>query len=686
MIKKSVTKEYKTMIYNLLLITAFIFSLLLFNLFFQKSLTNSNNYIKIIDELIFEVENNNNKKINKKIDVLINGGILEINNHTKKFISLNNYISPDYIDLNIIKSAISQNNVILTKQALNEIHKLVAKKSSQKIQIYQFFQIALALTFILIYVLLIIRSLKYNQEKQLTDDQSSSKQDSVVFNTVSEGILFIDKNHNINLDQSLSVQKIFQLESKAAGNIFYFLSHYMSNNDLKIFKDYIHLITSRRINNKLIDEINPLTCIKINIIKKNGSFKNKYLQFHFKKINNTEKNTIDKIICTVIDITKQVNLEHQLDSTNKDQEVQTELLIGILHIDSNQIKKFFINANNILSQINQKLEDAHGHTYGHGQAEIKNVLREISTDIHQLKADATNLSLHQIEFSAHDFATEIQSIKNKHKHISGKDLLNLITQLRDMFQQLHTMQTLVERFQHCLNGNNSVTQVTDTKAAINPPSTIEKIINNSHAAIKAEQDEQLSVSLQQLVDTIAKRSGKKAKITTENYSVQSIPSYLLSTIVSSTNQMVRNSLMHSIEFPNKRIELGKDAIGHIQVSFNKCQTGYRLEVKDDGKGIDVEKIKKCAQQKHHISAEQAKHMDSKSLLRVIFESNFSTKTKVSIDAGRGQGLSNIKKLVTAKNGKFVVDYKTNQYCHFKIFFPNQAHHSQVINQYRATSQ
>lgn len=112
--------------------------------------------------------------------------------------------------------------------------------------------------------------------------------------------------------------------------------------------------------------------------------------------------------------------------------------------------------------------------------------------------------------------------------------------------------------------------------------------------------------------------------------------------------IIRNSIDHGIEIPADREAADKPRTGTVKLSARHHENYIVIEITDDGKGIDSEKVKAKAVESGHITAEQASKMSEKDALQLIFASGLSTAAEVSEVSGRGVGMdivrSNIIKL------------------------------------------
>lgn len=112
--------------------------------------------------------------------------------------------------------------------------------------------------------------------------------------------------------------------------------------------------------------------------------------------------------------------------------------------------------------------------------------------------------------------------------------------------------------------------------------------------------------------------------------------------------MVRNSVDHGVELPEKRIAKGKNETGTITLKAYHKGGQVHIDIIDDGAGIDPQKIKAKAIEKGLLTSEQAETKSEKDLLNMIFLPGFSTATVITNISGRGVGMdvvrTNIEKI------------------------------------------
>ena len=120
--------------------------------------------------------------------------------------------------------------------------------------------------------------------------------------------------------------------------------------------------------------------------------------------------------------------------------------------------------------------------------------------------------------------------------------------------------------------------------------------------------------------------------------------------------LLRNSADHGLESNAERVRIGKNPIGSIYLDAYQEGNNVVIEVRDDGAGINVEKIKRKAIEKGNITEEQSLTMTDKDIINILFQPSFSTAEQVTDVSGRGVGLDVVKTKIEALGGE--IDAKT----------------------------
>ncbi|AJG40081.1 chemotaxis protein CheA [Thermotoga sp. RQ7] len=119
--------------------------------------------------------------------------------------------------------------------------------------------------------------------------------------------------------------------------------------------------------------------------------------------------------------------------------------------------------------------------------------------------------------------------------------------------------------------------------------------------------------------------------------------------------LLRNAIDHGIEPKEERIAKGKPPVGTLILSARHEGNNVVIEVEDDGRGIDKEKILRKAIERGLVDESKATSLSDQEILNFLFVPGFSTKEKVSEVSGRGVGMDVVKNVVESLNGSISIE-------------------------------
>jgi two-component system chemotaxis sensor kinase CheA len=144
---------------------------------------------------------------------------------------------------------------------------------------------------------------------------------------------------------------------------------------------------------------------------------------------------------------------------------------------------------------------------------------------------------------------------------------------------------------------------------------------------------------------------------------------ILEAIKDPLTHIVRNACDHGIESPEVRKSLGKPEIGTLQISSYHEGGQVILEITDDGKGLDVERICQKAIEKGILRSEQVHSLSDKEKRNLIFAPGFSTAQSVTSVSGRGVGMDVVRTNIEKIGGTVEVHSVAGQGTQIKIRLP-----------------
>lgn len=121
--------------------------------------------------------------------------------------------------------------------------------------------------------------------------------------------------------------------------------------------------------------------------------------------------------------------------------------------------------------------------------------------------------------------------------------------------------------------------------------------------------------------------------------------------------LLRNALDHGLESQEEREASGKPIRGRVVLEARHEGSHVVIEVSDDGRGIDVDKVKAKAIERGLITSDQASRMSDTDAMKLIFEPGFSTSDVVTDISGRGVGMDAVKSAVEALDGTVEIESK-----------------------------
>ena len=134
--------------------------------------------------------------------------------------------------------------------------------------------------------------------------------------------------------------------------------------------------------------------------------------------------------------------------------------------------------------------------------------------------------------------------------------------------------------------------------------------------------------------------------------------------------VVRNSVDHGIELPEERVERGKDEYGTILLCITETDDNVVIEVADDGRGIDTEKLKQKALQGGFKTIAELQEYEN--IMELLFEDYFSTKEEVTDLSGRGVGLASVRAELIKLGGSYRVISEVGRGTQFLFYIPKES--------------
>ncbi len=157
-----------------------------------------------------------------------------------------------------------------------------------------------------------------------------------------------------------------------------------------------------------------------------------------------------------------------------------------------------------------------------------------------------------------------------------------------------------------------------------------------------------------IVRDIERATGKKVNLSIKGGDID-LDKTIIDIIVDPIMHMVRNAVDHAIEPEEERLRLGKTPEGNLEIAALLRGGNVILNIQDDGRGFDTEKIKQKAINQGMISEESADKLDKERILDLIFEAGFSTAETVTTVSGRGVGMDVVRSNINEAGGNVEIN-------------------------------
>ncbi len=242
-----------------------------------------------------------------------------------------------------------------------------------------------------------------------------------------------------------------------------------------------------------------------------------------------------------------------------------------------------------------------------------------------------------------------------------EDLMNLVGELvLERNRLLRVFQKLYEEYQ---------SKTVDEFETV--MSSLDRIVGDLQLAVmktRMQPVKRLFQKFPRVVRDLARMLGKEVELVLEGEDAE-MDKTVLEKLEEPLIHLIRNAVDHGIEPPDEREKLGKPRKGIVKLSAYYHGDRIFIEIADDGRGIDIEKVKQKALEKGLITPDRAEKMTEKDILFLIFHPGFSTAEGVSKVSGRGVGMDVVMNTVSAFRGTIDIETERGKGTRIILSFP-----------------
>ncbi|MCM8901196.1 chemotaxis protein CheA [Caldicoprobacter algeriensis] len=308
------------------------------------------------------------------------------------------------------------------------------------------------------------------------------------------------------------------------------------------------------------------------------------------------------------------------------------------------------------------------------KAELDTIKKELDSI-----SEIENINIREIQ--PHDIKSRNQS-ENRKPQPQGTDR-GTIPEVKDRLsktagrsirvdiERLDRLMNLVSELIIIKNRIQDLQRYNDTAAMAESVEYLGRVTSELHDAVMKVRMIPIQTVFERFPRTVrelSRSTGKEVKLNILGAETE-IDRTIIDEIGEPLIHLIRNAIDHGIEAPQERVALGKPPVGAVELKAYHDGDNVVIEVSDDGRGIDIDKVLKRAVQQNLVSREEAESLTQQEILQFIFEPGFSTAEKVTDISGRGVGMDVVKTKIESMGGVVDIDSRPNQGTRFIIRLP-----------------
>lgn len=375
-----------------------------------------------------------------------------------------------------------------------------------------------------------------------------------------------------------------------------------------------------------------------------------------------EHENLEKIMYLIEDITEWTELNKKLEIQHSLNVKRTEVLQEMISLSREKIddtiKKISIFCRE-LDQLVQKLSVIDSENYS-----------KIYSILHTIKGNSRILGLKNLATSAHETESHLTKLKSvieisEHQRFIKTSLRNFFDECTvyiDIYNDFFNTNFIPQN--HLFAKDLFEKKLLELKERI--PQDVYFELKN-FLTYNASQKNKLETFLNDIVIATASKFNKKIQLNfiSDDFSLDED---IYSILENSLLHLVQNAIDHGIEDEKSRKELNKKIEGKIDVIIKQLPNEIEITIKDDGSGIDQNKLLKVASEKGILTNDA----NNDEILNLIFKPGITTKDNVSEISGRGMGLDGVLNQINQVKGRIKVASQPSVGTQIKLEIPSRA--------------
>lgn len=475
-----------------------------------------------------------------------------------------------------------------------------------------------------------------------------------LLNNLNEGYFVFDKSGIILPGASLICHKLF-LTDPINKSFAQLIGTFTKNSD--DIQEWIDLAFQGTTHFKALAEIGPSEFWHLD--------QSKYITLQYRPIYKTEASgqtiKLEKIICIAKDNTE----EHRLRTELENDSIKKEMIAAATkHPEEFEslLKHIFEKLQFHIAYLETPYKEVFDRIY----------ITQVKRDLHTLKGGTSTFYILNIATKIHHIEEFVQSFDQNEfleDRIGLQERLNeLLTEARQFMNQNDFLisenskageETIRLAKKSLVEFKDNLTATLGKKSDL-----YEKFVEVFYLSKITKGMQKFHLTIQQ----VAQKYDKKVALhISQTNVVVYLPAY--NNFIDSLVHIFSNAVAHGIENPETRLLNNKSEIGNIEVSAQYFENNINLTIKDDGQGINVEKVWAKAVAKNLVNEKEFHLYDNNRLYKLLFLADFSTADTVNETAGRGIGLNAVADEINKIGGAIAISSIPRQGTTFTFTLP-----------------
>ena len=255
--------------------------------------------------------------------------------------------------------------------------------------------------------------------------------------------------------------------------------------------------------------------------------------------------------------------------------------------------------------------------------------------------------------------------KNRFLRVREERIDGFLEDVSSLFITIERLKDLQQRMAERLKAHELVDELRQVNATLSGQSTA---LQQSVVELRRVPARELFSKFPRVARSLASKLGKQIDVHLEGEEIE-IDKSLIEDLDGPLMHMVRNVCDHGLETPEEREARGVSPVGNLWISCSLTKTNVVITVRDDGRGIDPDRLRKKAVDSGWYSPEAASALSDQEAVELIFHPGMSTAEKITEISGRGVGLDVVRTRLREHNGDVKVESKVGEGTTFRLEIP-----------------